>query len=209
MNTTLITDPERIAWIYDTYMKHDFPRNELKPLVAIRKARERGRYDCYEMTDESGLIGYAFFVKLPAGGKFSAGGKFPAGDKLPAGDKFHYLVDYLAITPEQRGQGCGSLLLRQLSELITDADCMTVEVEDPDWAEDEAAAETRRRRLKFYQDNGYVWTDVTGLVFGVHYRILEMPCGTSHTTEELREIYFSFYKSMISPAMYEAFVKMT
>lgn len=189
METTLITDPDRIAHIYNTYMKRDFPRNELKPLAAIRRMWNEGRYDCYQMTDARGLIGYAFFVKLAEGGRL------------------WYLVDYLAVAEAYRGQGCGSALLKHLSGLITDADCITLEVEDPEQAQDEEAAAAMRRRLQFYLDNGYRETDVAAQVFGVHYLVLEAPGGRAHSADEIREIYGSLYKSMLPPVMYQAFIK--
>ena len=123
MKTTLLTDFEKIRQIYNLYMKQDFPANELKPLAMIRKARTQGRYDCYGIYDGDSFIGYAFFVKLMSG------------------DRFHYLLDYLAIVQENRNRGCGGELLRQLSELISDADCIIAEVENPD--ADSVIAETK------------------------------------------------------------------
>ena len=188
--TSIISEYSLVESIYRTYMKQDFPQNELKPLASIRNLWEKGRYDCYQMREEGELVGYAFFVKQKE-------------------EKNSYLLDYLAIVPEYRGRGYGSLFLRQLSRSITDACCIVVEVEDPDKAEHEAARQQMERRLSFYLRGGYRKTTVTARVFGVFYRILEAPGGSSHPDEEIREIYASLYRSMLPAAIYKAFIKLT
>lgn len=189
--TAIISEYNLVEFIYHTYMKQDFPRNELKPLASIRNLWEQGRYDCYQMREEGNLVGYAFFVKQTAAEKNS------------------YLLDYLAIVPGYRDRGYGSLFLQELSQSITDAYCIVSEVEDPDKAEDEAERQQMQRRLSFYLRGGYRKTQVTARVFGVSYRVLEVPCSSFHPDEEIREIYASLYRSMLPAAMYKAFIKLT
>lgn len=38
---------EEIASVYDSYMKHDFPSDELKPLSMIKKSLDKDEYFCY------------------------------------------------------------------------------------------------------------------------------------------------------------------
>ena len=186
-----ISEYSLVEFIYRTYMKQDFPRNELKPLASIRSLWEQGRYDCYQMREEENLVGYAFFVKQTEA------------------DKDSYLLDYLAIVPEYRDRGYGSLFLQQLSRSIADAYCIVVEVEDPDKADHDAARQQMQRRLSFYLRGGYRKTQVTVRVFGVSYRVLEAPGESFHPDEEIREIYASLYRSMLPAAMYKAFIKLT
>ena len=61
--TKRVTDFSQIAEIYKTRMKEDFPRNELKPLVAIKAAWEQERYDVYFLVRDEDILGYACFVR--------------------------------------------------------------------------------------------------------------------------------------------------
>ena len=67
METVLISDFNRIEHIYKTCMKQDFPGSELKPLASIHRMWKHKSYDCYQMTENDDLTGYAFFVKLHSG----------------------------------------------------------------------------------------------------------------------------------------------
>ena len=185
MDMTRITDISRIEYIYNTFMKKDFPRSELKPLAIIRRMHEQHLYECYQMAENDILIGYAFFAKLAAG------------------SGYNYLLDYFAVVDGYRNKGHGSEFLKQLSAVITDAGCILAEVEDPDRAGDESTREMRWRRLGFYLRNGYVEAGVTAQVFGMTYRILECTSGPAHSSGEIRELYSSMYKYMIPPMMYK------
>ena len=66
-------------------MMEDFPRNELKPLSAIKNAWDRDAYDVFFLARGEEVLGYAFFVRS---------GK-------------HYLFDYLAIAKEHAIKGWG------------------------------------------------------------------------------------------------------
>ena len=184
-----ITDFNRVEFIYKSLLTKDFPRNERRPLVSIQKMWERKLYDCYQMEEKGGLLGYAFFLKLEENGQF------------------HYLLDYYAIVSEYRSCGYGSLFLKQLSGTIHDALSMIVEVEDPDEAEEEEARTARWKRLQFYLRNGYQETGVTASVFGVTYRILNIADKTIIPAEKVREIYDGFYRQIVPELMYHKFIK--
>ena len=184
METKLVTDFNRIEHIYNTFMKLDFPSSELKPLASIRRMWEHHSYDCYEMTENDDLTGYAFYVKLPSG------------------RGYNYLLDYLAVVDGYRDRGYGSELLKQLYTQITDAENIVVEVEDPDKAEDKTAHITRQRRMSFYLRNGFAETGITATVFSVPFRILLLSGSEGHSVEEIREIYTSLYKYIVPDHMY-------
>ena len=169
------TDFSEVAEIYDSRMKQDFANNELKPLTAIRRAWERDAYDVYFLTDGEAVLGYACFVRGENG----------------------LLFDYLAIAKEYRDQGLGSFFLKELAGCLAGTECVVGEVEDPDRAENETNRALRERRLNFYLRNGYRKTSVTSTVFGVDYRILEVPVGAEHSAEEIQKIYSKLYKSIL------------
>lgn len=175
LNVRRLSDFTQIELLYKKRLKKDFPRNELKPLASMRRSWKNGAYDCYGLFDGDEILGYAFFVRL----------------------KNDYLLDYFAIDGKCRDAGLGSIFLRRLSDCLAHANCIIVEVEDPEKAEDTETRALRERRLQFYMRNGCRKTDLTAVVFGADYRILAMPATASRTTEELRLIYTDLYRSVL------------
>ncbi len=173
--TRRLTDFSQVRMLYRSRLKKDFARGELKPLSAMRRAWKRNAYVCYGLFDGDEILGYAFFVRQ---------GK-------------NCLLDYLAIAEGRRDRGLGTLFLRQLADCLSDADCVVGEVEDPDKAADPEDRELRERRLQFYLRSGYRKTELTACVFGVDYRILEVPVSAPHTADELRSIYTELYRSIL------------
>ncbi len=179
LETRRLTDFAQIKMLYRRRLKKDFVRNEVKPLASMKRAWEKGSYECYGLFDGAEIQGYAFYVRL--------------GNDC--------LLDYLAISDDHRSQGLGSVFLRQLADCMVDADCVIVEVEDPDRAPDAETRALRERRLRFYLRSGYLKTDVTSSVFGVAYRLLELPVTGSHSTEKLRSVYTKIYRDTL-PAVF-------
>ncbi len=174
-----LTDFNQIEYLYKSRLKKDFARNELKPLASMRRSWEKGSYDCFGLFNGPEVQGYAFYVRL--------------GND--------YLLDYLAITDDYRGQGLGSVFLRQLAICMADAQCIIVEVEDPEQASDAETGTQRERRLRFYLHSGYLMSDVTSRVFGVPYRLLEFPVTGPHSTDKLRSVYTEIYRDTL-PAVF-------
>ena len=164
-----------IERLYRERLIVDFPPNELKSLSSMRRSWQRGNYDCYGLFDGEDILGYAFFFHICG----------------------NYLLDYLAIDDGHRDQGLGSIFLQELTDCMAGADCLIAEVEDPDQAEDEETRTVRNRRLQFYLRCGCLKTELTAVVFGADYRILEVPVGKTHTTNELRDIYTDIYRNML------------
>ena len=179
---TPLTDVGELWQIYRERMVEDFPRDELKPFFMMRRALRQGVYACYGMKEGETLLGYAFFFRQR--------------------DTKRYLFDYFAIDRARRDRGLGSAFLSLLREEFRNADCVVGEVEDPDAAEDAAERETRQRRLEFYQRNGCVEAGIRSRLFGVDYRVLELPIEQPHTRPEIREAYEALYRQMIPARLY-------
>lgn len=175
-----LADFAEVERLYRERLKKDFARNELRPLANLRRSWEKDAYDCYSLVDGDEILGYAFFARL--------------------GNNF--LFDYFAVAEGHRDEGLGSLFLRCLAAHLRDADCVVVEVEDPDRAKEAAEREIRERRLQFYLRAGYRKTGLTSVLFGAEYRILEVPAKRAHTTDELREIYTALCRSVLSPVAF-------
>ena len=128
MKIRQITDFSQVELLYHTRLKTDFPSDELRSLASIQNSWLKEAYECYELLDDHIIKGYAFFFFFDR----------------------DYLLDYLAISAEHRGEGWGTVFLRQLADCFQGADCIVEEVEDPDAATDEEMRNLRERRMKFY-----------------------------------------------------------
>ena len=85
---------DQVSSVYNERMVHDFKKDELKPLKMILKALDDGIYECLGLSDGAGLLGYTFLVRR---------GK-------------RYLVNYLAVYPEESDKGRGATIIKLLSE---------------------------------------------------------------------------------------------
>ena len=166
---------EQIVWVYNSWLVEDFVPDEQKPLDVILKAVEDGIYRCFGVYDGSELVGYTFLVRK----------------------KNNYLVDYLAIVPEQRNHGIGSNIVQHLQKALADADCIMGEVEDPDYTADAALKELQTRRIGFYLRNGCRDTGLRVRCFGVPFIILEAGKNTMKPHDEIWEMYRSFYEAVM------------
>ena len=189
LKTEELTLPE-IREVYHTFMVSDFPRAELKPLSMIENALKKGIYQCFGAKGGDGIAAYAFFIKPER-----AGGSI-------------FLVDYLAVRSELRGTGIGSWFLKDLNDsVLQGADLVLLEVENPDLSRDEKQRSSRERRLNFYLRNGLRETGVLGRVFGVDYKVLEIPVGRLHEPDEVRAAYAEFYKAMLAKPVYRRMIE--
>lgn len=186
-----------IKKIYRKHLFRDFPRDERRPLTRIVKYFREHRYEGFAGYNEAGeLLCYAFFMMC---------------DYTPQNKKRQRacLFDYLAVTEKHRDAGVGSEFLHRLAQCFPRTDIMFVEVENTDYAVDEADHATKQRRRDFYLRNGMLDTDVTVRVWGVEYRIMEMALGDDwcpHTAQEIREACEHAYHSMFPPVIYDHYI---
>lgn len=172
-----LTSFSQVETLYRTRLKKDFAPAELRPLSSLRRSWERNAYDCFGLFAADELLGYAFFARLEKS----------------------YLLDYFAVAADRRGEGLGSLFLGRLAEIFRDADCVLCEAEDPDRASTPAERASREQRLRFYLRLGWRLTELRCVLFGVDYRLLELPAAGSHTEEELLALYCALYRGLLPP----------
>ncbi|GEM_PF-72541 len=145
-------DLTQITWVYETYMVTDFPKEELKPLKAIVWMLEKGIYDCLGLYQQEELVSYAFFVKNEERGTL--------------------LLDYLAVTPQYRASGVGSIFMEKMRSHYADRRAILLECESECTSPDEEQRQIRKRRIQFYLRNGCVRGRVKSFLYDVEYEIL-------------------------------------
>lgn len=174
-----------IEKVYKTYLKYDFPRDELKPLDYINKMCDKGKYECLGFYNDESFVGYAYMV-------------------VPDNSDTR-LLDYFAVLKEFRNNGIGGECLKALREYYKDLSCVILESEHPDYSKNDDDKKIRERRIGFYQRNGLVQTQITTFVGGVYYRILCMECSDEvneiDVKQEVKNIYHTMfgYRDTLKP----------
>lgn len=169
---------EQYPEIFQKHMIEDFAADELKPLSMMYEMLDRGIYEGYGFYQKE-LIGYVFLV---------------------IGRGRCALIDYLAICPEFRNQGYGARVLAALAKKFREEGRapggLLLESEKPEAGKSEEDRALRRRRVGFYERNGFRRTSLACELFGVAYTIMYRPAeqaGMEDTDvyRELRETYES------------------
>ena len=186
MELRKLTD-KQIRIIYQERIRRDFSPEEIKPLSRIRKAMAEGHYACYGAFEGEQITAYAFLVI----------------------NHECAMIDYLAVREDLRGKGTGSRFLQlMMTGLMQPFHCVLLESEDPDFATEEAEANTMRNRLRFYLRNGLIETGVVSTVWYVHYRILVLPVGEIPSAESVKEIYSGIYRMLLPRMVYQKMVRL-
>lgn len=180
-----------ITSIYDTYMKLDFPADELKPLSHILKSVEEGYGFSLGLYEEEGLAGYAVFILCE--------------------ETKCALLDYFAILSDRRGEGLGHraflLFNTYFKENLPLVEGLYIESERIAAAKNEKQRLTRERRIAFYQSCGCEMTKLCAVLFGVDYSVLYKrmnPVGMAS-----RDALDTLYRRMFKPEHYERCVRLT
>lgn len=141
------------------------------PFPIMRKALKKKILHAVYLTDGINVYGYAIYQKIPKYGGI------------------HVL--YLAIAPEFRSYGLGSVMLRRLDALSPEG--ILLEVEDPDLSQNEEQLSIRTRRIAFYERNGLTLDQTIKLTNFKHPLLLM----TSVKLPELNERKFrKFYRQL-------------
>lgn len=180
-----VLTPEVLRHLYHTELKRAFPPSELKSLQAIEKLLSQDRYDPLGLYDGEELLGYAL-MWLEPGVPFA-------------------LLDYLGTVEGRRGQGLGGQCLDLLAQRYSHFRGVFGESEAPD-AGDPAGEGLRRRRLAFYERNGFRYGGYDCALFGVHYRTL-IRGQANVTPQELLQAHQAIYRAGMPQAVYDRFIQ--
>lgn len=181
-----LLDKGEIRALYEEHMRRDFPPSELKSLSAILNMHDKDMYDVIGGYLGNRLAAYALMYR--------------------PGDGQSVLLDYLAVLPEDRGQGVGTMYLEQLRTYYAhDVEVMLIECERPNAAPDEAGA---RKRIRFYTHAGAKLTQVRIWLFDVEYSILVLPCREEMAGRDWAQVMLSLYRGMLPEELYEKNVRL-
>lgn len=181
MELRSLTKAELTA-LYNGELVADFPKSELKPLRAMLSLMDMGRYDPLLVTEGEETLGYAM-VWLPV-------------------DRKGALLEYFGVLRGKRNGGIGSrildLLAQRYGQLFGEAEAPT--------SEDPAENDLRRRRIGFYERNGFRVLDYECALFGVHFNCLYR--GPETDDRVVEQMHRGVYASYFSPAHMERFVQL-
>lgn len=181
MELKLLTKAE-LAELYNSELVVDFPKSELKPLRAMLGLMDRRRYDPLLVTEDGQAVGYAM-VWLPA-------------------DRKGALLEYFGVLRGKRNGGIGSRILTLLAERYGQ---LFGEAEAPS-SDDPAENDLRRRRIGFYERNGFRVLDYECALFGVHFCCLYR--GMERDDRVVEEMHRKVYADYFSPEHMARFVQL-
>ena len=151
--------------IYRLYQSA-FPKTEKKPFSVILSMWKRGKSDVWYCEKDGMFAGLVITIN--------------GADMI--------LLDYLAVSPQRRGQGIGSEILQTMRR-IYQGKGVFLEIEIVD--ETAENYEERKNRKQFYLSNGMTEMKVYVKLFGVDMELLGYEC--SLTFEEYRNFYRNNY----------------
>lgn len=144
-------DPHEIHEIFP-FLERDFPKEELKSRDQFQRLIEKGHYHLYIAKQEASeiIVGYALLF-------------------APQSPKIAWL-DYIAIHPEYRNKGYGTLLFKAICNRLKAPQGILLEVEHPN-SEDVEIQANQKRRISFYKrigakelKTGYLFPTTSGPV---------------------------------------------
>ena len=177
-----LRNKEELTEIYNGEMVADFPKSELKPLRAMLRLMDMGRYEPLLVTEKGEALGYAL-VWLP---RNREGG----------------LLEYFGVLRGTRSGGLGSRILSLLAERYGQ---LFGEAEAPD-SDDPAENDLRRRRIGFYERNGFRVLDYQCALFGVHFNCLYR--GPEEDDRAVEVLHRSVYADYFSPEHMERYIQL-
>ena len=173
---------EELTSLYREHLVSDFPKSELKPLKGMHNLMDRGVYDPLLVLEGERPVGYAMVWLSP--------------------DRKGALLEYFGVIRGLRNGGIGSGILSVLTERYGQLFC---EAEAPT-SEDPAENDLRRRRLGFYQRNGFRVLDYECALFGVHFNCLYR--GPEQDDRVVEKMHQGVYADYFTPAHMERFIQL-
>lgn len=173
---------EELTALYQKELIEVFPHSELKPLRAMLRLLDMGRYEPLLVTDGDRPVGYAL-VWLPE-------------------ERNGALLEYFGVFRGLRNGGLGTkileLLMERYGQIFGEAEAPT--------SHDEDANALRRRRIAFYERNGFRVLDYQCALFGVRFHCLYR--GPETDDRKVEAMHRGVYAGYFSPAHMERYIQL-
>lgn len=168
-----LLNKEELVTLYNDEMVYDFPKSELKPVRAMLRLMDEGKYEPLLVLEEGEAVGYATAWLPPS--------------------REGALLEYLGVLRGKRNGGLGSKMLALLADKYGQ---IFGEAEAPT-SNDPAENDLRRRRIGFYLRNGMRLLDYECALFGVHFNCLYL--GPETDDRKIEMLHRSVYADYFSP----------
>ncbi len=144
----------KIQQFKELYRKHimqDFPKTERPNLKGFRRRILKYNEKVFIYEEETIEKGYCLVSEI--------------GE--------YVLVTFLAVYKENRGQGIGTKILKELKEKYNNKKGILLEVENPDFAENEEEKSMQLKRIKFYEKSEFeIVPKLNAKLFFVNFKIM-------------------------------------
>ncbi|MBP1761048.1 MAG: hypothetical protein H6Q64_590 [Firmicutes bacterium] len=141
-------------------IERDFASGEYPPMDVLYDHMLQGKQEGYALWDGNRYLAYSFWVANLA--------------------YDHILITLFAVLSEYRGQGIGTIFLKNLHKMINNS-IIIVEVEKPEEAKTKKERDKRLRRIAFYEKEGYI------LINGIDYIIWDIPMHLMVRSQKINE----------------------
>lgn len=177
-----LLNKEELTALYQNELMEDFPHAELKPLKAMLRLMDLGRYDPLLITEGGQPVGYAMM--------WLTGGRSGA------------LLEYFGVLRGLRNAGQGTKIIAMLAQRYGQ---LFGEAEAP-CSHDPDINELRQRRIAFYERNGFRVLDYQCALFGVRFHCLYR--GPETDDRRVEALHRSVYAEYFSPAHMERYIQL-
>lgn len=178
-----LLNKEELTRLYETEIVEDFPHSELKPLKAMLRLMDLGWYEPLLITEEGQPVGYALLWLTK--------------------DRSGALLEYFGVLRGKRNGGLGAKILELLAgrygQLFGEA-----EAPGGDASPEENAL--RRRRIAFYERNGFRVLDYQCALFGVRFHCLYR--GPEADDRKVEALHRGVYAGYFSPAHMARYIQL-
>lgn len=164
--------------LYRKHIIYDFPKTERPNLQGFRKRILQGKEEVYIFVEEGTEKAYCIIANLDE----------------------YVLISFLAVYKEQRGKGTGTKLLKEIAKKYPNKKGILLEVENPEFANNEKERDIQEKRIKFYEKANYQIIEKLKLkLYSVNYKMMTyLPKDTKIETEEIKEKMEQFYCKRIN-----------
>lgn len=138
-------------------IQRDFARDEYQPFSILSRQLENGTQQGLVLESQGHTMAYAIVSGCKANNSL--------------------LISLLAVMPDQRGSGVGSLFLKAIADAYADRDAIVLEVERPKDAKTPQEQNKRKKRIAFYQRAGLHVVPGIGFysIWGVPMHLMVLP----------------------------------